>query len=74
MSKRISNERARRLRDRELELQQMQREGKPLPKSNRRQKRYLLQVKKRKGFIKYLIERHKLHGHKKEVERLEKEL
>jgi len=74
MSKRVSNERAKEMYDRELELQQMQREGKSLPKSNRRQKKYLMQVKKKQGFIKYLIARHKSHGHSKEVERLEKEL
>jgi hypothetical protein len=64
MSHRISLEEAKELRVRDLELQQMQKEGKPLPKSGRRQKKYLLQIKKQKGFFKYLSERHKLHGHK----------
>ena len=48
--------------DNELELQQMQREGKPLPRSDRRHKKYLLQVKKQQGFLKYLRARHKDHG------------
>jgi len=62
MSKRISMERARKLRANELELQQMQREGKPLPKSARRQKKYLIQIRKQKGFFSYLKERYKQHG------------
>lgn len=71
MSKRISKDRAKKLRNKELELQQMQREGKPLPKSKRRQKKYLLQVKKQKGFFKYHAERHRLHGNEKEAKRFE---
>jgi len=74
MSKKISLDRARELYNKDLELQQLQREGKPLPKSNRRTKKYLLQVRKQEGFIKYLIARYKKHGHQKEVERLEKTL
>jgi hypothetical protein len=66
MSKRISKERARLLRDRELELQQLQREGKSLPNS-RRKKKYLIQVKKQKGYFAYLAERYKSHGHDKEI-------
>ena len=66
MSKRISKDKAKRLREHELELQQMQKEGKPLPVSDRRNKKYLLQVRKQKGFFKYLSERHKMHGHSKE--------
>jgi len=71
MSKRISKDRAKKLRERELELQQMQCEGKSLPKSNRRNKKYLLQVRKQKGFFKYLAERHRLHEHEEEAERFE---
>ena len=74
MSKRISKERARRLCEKDLELQHLQREGKPLPTSNRRQKKYLMQVKKQKGFIKYLIARNKLHGHNKKAKELEEQI
>lgn len=62
MSKRISMERARKLRARESELQQMQKEGKPLPKSTRRQKKYLMQIRKQEGFFSYLKERYSRHG------------
>jgi len=72
MSKRISWKRAKTLRAKEIELQQMQREGKPLPVSTRRQKKYLMQVRKQKGFFKYLAERHKIHGHLKQAAEFEK--
>lgn len=67
MSRRISLEKARILRNKELELQQLQREGKPLPKSDRKNKKYLVTIKKQKGFLIYLAERYKLHGHDKKI-------
>lgn len=56
-------EHGRELYAKEQELRQMQREGRTLPKSNRRQKKYLTMVRKTKGFFKYLATRHELHGH-----------
>jgi len=50
MSHRISKDKAKKLRKRELELQQMQSEGKSLPKS-RRQKKYELMRKRQDGFL-----------------------
>ena len=62
MSHKISMAKAKRLYENEQKLRQMQSEGKQLP-SSRRQKKYLLRVKKEKGFFKYLAARHKLQGH-----------
>jgi len=62
MSHKISMTRAKRLYENEQKLRQIQSEGKQLP-SSRRQKKYLLRIKKEKGFFKYLAARHKLHGH-----------
>ena len=71
MSKRISKKRARELYEKDLELQQMQREGKTLPRTNRRHKKHLLQIKKQEGSLKYLIKRYRLHGHVEEAKKLE---
>lgn len=62
MSHKISIAKAKQLYENEQKLRQMQSEGKQLP-SSRRQKKYLLRIKKEKGFFKYLAARHKLHGH-----------
>ena len=72
MSKRISKKRARELYEKDLELPQMQREGKTLPVSDRRHKKHLLQIKKQKGSLKYLIERYRLHGHIEKAKEMEK--
>jgi len=50
MSHRISKKRAKMLTENELELQQMQHEGKQLPKS-RRQKKYELTRRKQDGIL-----------------------
>ena len=71
MSHRISKDRAEELYTKDQELRQMQREGKPLPRSNRRQKKHLMSVRKQKGFFKYLAARHKLHGHNKTASKFE---
>lgn len=63
MSHRITKERARILTKRELELRQMQRDGKPLPKS-RRQKKYELMRKRQDGFLWRLKDRIKQTGGK----------
>lgn len=73
MSHRISLKRGKMLYEKEQELQELQKLGRPLPKSNRRQKKYLMQVRKQKGFFKYLSARYKLHGHFKKAEALEEE-
>lgn len=62
MSHKISMTRAKQFYENEQRLKQMQSEGKQLP-SSRRQKKYLLRIKKEKGFFKYLAARHRLHGH-----------
>jgi len=59
MSKRISKERAKQLRKREMELQQMQKDGIALPQSDRRRKKYLMRIKKEKSFLSYLKARYK---------------
>jgi len=51
MSHRISRLRANKLFAKEKELQQLQCEGKPLPKSNRRHKKYLMQIKRHDGYL-----------------------
>jgi len=56
MSHRISKKRAKMLREQELELQQMQKEGKPLPKS-RRQKKLEMMRKRQEGFLTRMINR-----------------
>jgi len=61
MSHRISLERAEMLYKKEQELKQMQKEGKPLPKS-RRQKKYELMRKKQDGFLWRLKDRIKATG------------
>ena len=61
MSHRISIKRAKMLREKELELQVMQRENKFIPVS-RRHKKYLLQYKKQTSFIKRLKDRIKNTG------------
>lgn len=63
MSHRISKERARMLTEKELELRQMQHEGKTLPIS-RRQKKYEIMRKKQDGFLWRLKDRIRMTGGK----------
>lgn len=57
MSHRISKERARQLSAKEQELIQMQKEGKALPRSDRRHKKYIVARKRQDGFLWRLMER-----------------
>jgi len=66
VSHRISKERARMLIEKELELQQMQHEGKTLPKS-RRQKKYELTRRKQDGILWRIKDRGGFWGDKKEL-------
>ena len=65
MSHRISIERAKELYEKEMQLRELQKLGKPLPASDRRRKRYLARIKRQEGFIAYLKAR---GGYKAEKE------
>ena len=54
MSHRISMKRALEIDKNRATLEKLQREGKPLPKNDRRRKKYLDRIKKQQGFIAYL--------------------
>lgn len=54
MSHRISVERAMELDEKNQRLRELQKQGKPLPRSNRCRKKYLARVRRTEGFIAYL--------------------
>ena len=62
MSHRISLEKAKQLREKELKLQQEPKNGGILPRSDRRRKKYLRHVLKQQGYIAYLKARYKTTG------------
>lgn len=62
MSHRISKERGRMLTAKNLELQELQKQGKPLPKSDRRHKKHIIMRKRQDGFLWRLKDRIKKTG------------
>ena len=72
MSHRITLQEAEVKYQHELECRELTKQGKT-PKPSRRQKKYLIQVKKQKGFFKYLAARNKLHGNLKAAEHFTEE-
>lgn len=62
MAHNITLKRAKYLYEKELKLRAMQKEGKPLPKSERRQKKYELMRKKQDGILWKLKDRIKNTG------------
>lgn len=72
MSKRISMDYAKELYEKEMKLQEMQKQGIPLPKSSRRQKKYMAMRKRQDGILWKLKDRIRATGGRMPKHLLEK--